>query len=117
MIWDAPDILIIHFKRFKQGMYQFVKKDDFIDFPIDNLDITKYIHPQNRYKNYTYDLFAINNHTSFNRTGISFGHYYSYCKNEINCKWYNFDDDDVNEIDTSKIKTKYAYILFYKRRT
>ena len=42
---------------------------------------------------------------------VSFGHY-SYCKNEKNNKWYNFDDEDVSEV--KNIKTKNAYILFYR---
>jgi ubiquitin carboxyl-terminal hydrolase 4/11/15 len=90
-----------------------------ITFPINGLDITKYIHPLSENKNNTYDLFAINNHTNFNKfgfNGISFGHYYSYCKNEMDSKWYDYNDESVNEIDEKDIVTENAYILFYKLR-
>ena len=115
LLWDIPDILIIHLKRFKKNEYSFSKKNDLIDFPIENLDLNKYIHSNNRYKNYKYNLFAINNHTSFNGIGISFGHYFSYCKNELNNKWYDYDDDTVTEIELDDLVTKNAYILFYRR--
>ena len=65
------------------------------------------------------DLFAINNHTNFSNygfNGISFGHYYSYCKNYTNSKWYNYDDANVSEVDEKDLITKHAYMLFYKAR-
>ena len=49
-----------------------------------------------------------------NSMGIDFGHYYSYCKNSIDNKWYNFDDDEVNEIDEDDLVTNKAYMLFYE---
>ena len=45
----------------------------------------KYLHPSSKSIYKMYDLFAINNHTNFSNrfknSSISFGHYYSYCKN------------------------------------
>ena len=90
-----------------------------VNFPLEGLDISKYLHKSSKCENKIYDLFAINNHTNFNKFGfggISFGHYYSYCKNITNNKWYNYNDESVDEISTDKIITNDAYILFYKIR-
>ena len=109
-LWSAPQILIIHLKRFN-FIKNFNKINSFVDFPLTNLDITKYIHNKNiNNKTYLYDLFAINNHINFGMGNC--GHYYSYCKN--NDIWYNYNDENVNKIDDENILTNKAYILFYK---
>ena len=117
LIWETPKILIILLKRFEYTYTGATKLNNVIKFPIDELDITPYLHPNNisKYKKYT--LFAINNHTNFSNfgfNGITFGHYYSYCKNYTNNKWYNFDDDTVTEINETDLVKKEAYMLFYK---
>lgn len=30
-------------------------------------------------------------------------------------QWYEFDDEAVKKIDESEVKTKWAYLLFYRR--
>jgi ubiquitin C-terminal hydrolase len=117
LLWETPKILIILLKRFEYTFTGATKLNNIIEFPIDELDVSPYLHSNNisKYKKYT--LFAINNHTNFSNfgfNGISFGHYYSYCKNYTNNKWYNFDDDNVTEINESDLITKEAYMLFYK---
>jgi len=117
LIWETPKILIFLIKRFEYSYTGAKKLNNLIDFPIDNLNISKYLHPNHVSKYSNYSLFAINNHTNFNNmgfNGISFGHYYSYCKNYTDNKWYNFDDSNVDEIDKSKLITNNAYMLFYK---
>ena len=114
LIWDSPKVFIILIKRFEYTEYGAEKLNHLVNFPINNLDITKYLHPNHVSKYTTYNLFAINNHDSMNSMGIDFGHYYSYCKNSIDNKWYNFDDDEVNEIDEDELVTNKAYMLFYE---
>jgi ubiquitin C-terminal hydrolase len=113
-IWDCPKVFIILIKRFEYTEYGAEKLNHLVDFPIYDLDISKYLHPNHVSKNIKYNLFAINNHDSMNSNGINFGHYYSYCKNSINNKWYNFDDDDVDEISEDELVTNKAYMLFYE---
>ena len=61
MIWEAPNILIIHLKRFKKTMYGDSEKiNNMITFPINGLDITKYVHPLSENKNNLYESFFIN---------------------------------------------------------
>jgi ubiquitin C-terminal hydrolase len=122
-IWEPPKILIIGLKRNevkinydgKTPTYINSKKSNKITFKVNNFNIKKYIHPlkKNTYNNskYIYNLWAINNHSGNTENG----HYWSYCKNSIDNKWYNFNDDNVNHIDEDNIVSKNAYILFYIR--
>ena len=41
------------------------------------------------------------------------GHYYSYCKNVADNKWYCYNDENV--IKVNKIQNNDAYLLFYYR--
>ena len=117
LIWESPNILIILLKRFEYSYTGAVKLNNIIEFPFYDFDISPYLHPNNVSTHKKYELFAINNHTNFSNfgfNGISFGHYYSYCKNYTNDKWYNYDDETVTEIDEKDLITKHAYMLFYK---
>ena len=70
-----------------------------------------------------YDLYAVVNHSG----SLNFGHYTAQCYNEVEEKWYNFNDSMVSECykglgkpSISELKedivTPRAYVLFYKRR-
>src|SRR5712671_4019930 len=41
-IWKMPNILIIHFKRFRYNRKQKKKMDTFINFPLQNLDLSSF---------------------------------------------------------------------------
>ena len=125
MIWDAPEILIVHFNRFEKINSEFLrhgnnfqadKIEDVIDFPFYDLDISKYVSERNRNKSYKYDLFAINNHISFGVKSKDSGHYYSFCKNSETGKWHIFNDTQVKEVDEKELELDNAYMLFYKRK-
>lgn len=60
-------------KRFKTSKY-FVKKiDTFVDFPVDELDLSKYV---DKGESCLYELYAVCNHDG----GIGLGHYTAYAK-------------------------------------
>ncbi len=40
----------------------------------------------------------------------------AYCKNPVTGKWFCYDDHLVSELDSSRVCTPDAYILFYRRR-
>lgn len=44
------------------------------------------------------------------------GHYVCYVKNQDKQNWFLYDDESVQEVGEKKVKSKYAYILMYKRR-
>jgi len=45
-----------------------------------------------------YDLFGISNHFG----SLVGGHYTAFCKNHLVEKWYEFDDENVSEIEDNE---------------
>lgn len=126
-LWTLPKVLIIGLKRFAtrgggeftQGALYRSKIDDFVDFPINGLDLTEFCESSSgeRKESLVYDLFGVCNH--FGRMG--FGHYTSYVREwtvngQLSSKWYKCDDDSVSACSENDVKSKAAYILFYVRR-
>jgi ubiquitin carboxyl-terminal hydrolase 4/11/15 len=108
-IFNSPNILIIHLKRFKNTS----KIDTLVKFPLEDLDISDFvINKKNGEEKFIYDLFAVANHFG----SINFGHYTAYAKNCFNNKWYDFDDSHVSEMNGKDIVTTSAYVLFYRKR-
>lgn len=112
-LWNLPEILIIHLKRFSQSIFNRSKLNTLIEFPIENLDLIDYIDTlSDKKENLKYDLFALSNHYG----GLEAGHYTSFVKNFTDDFWYSFDDADVKKIEKNEIITNAAYVLFYKKR-
>jgi ubiquitin carboxyl-terminal hydrolase 2/21 len=105
MFWSFPDILVIDIKRFN---YKNVKNQIMVDFPLENLDLSKYIIGYNK-ESYIYDLYGVCNHSG----SVMGGHYTSFIKN-ANGKWYHFNDTNVLEV--KDIITAKAYCFFYRKR-
>jgi hypothetical protein len=127
-IWTTPPVLIIHLKRFCQTKMSNSKLTYPVQFPLVDLNVKKFFSTTNNDEQEDfienddeddderqyglYDLFAVCNH----RGSMLNGHYTAYCKNPITEKWFCYDDHLVSEIDSSRVCTPDAYILFYKRR-
>ena len=81
------------------------KNTKFIKYPINDLNIEKYINPNSPFLGKCkYDLFAVNIHKSFSGVNsINFGHYVSCVKNRLNNKWHIFDDNCVTEANINQI--------------
>ncbi|KAE9612024.1 putative ubiquitinyl hydrolase 1 [Lupinus albus] len=110
-LWKLPEILVFHLKRFSYSRYLKNKLDTFVNFPIHNLDLTKYVKTEDG-QSYVYDLYAISNHYG----GLGGGHYTAYAKLADDNKWYHFDDSHVSPVTEAEIKSSSAYVLFYQRR-
>jgi ubiquitin carboxyl-terminal hydrolase 8 len=114
-LWEPPCVLIIQLKRFEYTMTGKARKiKSSIDFPIRGLDISQTLAKENVfYKNSSlkYNLYAVANHSG----GVSGGHYYAYCRNMLEDKWYEYNDIHVIRMRESEIVTPEAYILFYIR--
>ena len=106
-IYKTPNILIIQLKRFNNRR----KIDTTVDFPINNLDISKYVISKTK-DELKYDLFAIGNHFG----SMGFGHYIAYCKNHFDNVWYEFNDSSVSMVNENHLISSSAYTLFYKRK-
>lgn len=110
--WTVADILIIYFKRYAYNSEsnRSNKIGVFIDFPINGLNMSKYMKGYKRDR-YVYDLYAVANQVG----GINSGHYYAYVKN-FDKNWYKYDDSVVSTLDTNEIVTSAAYCLFYHKK-
>jgi ubiquitin carboxyl-terminal hydrolase 4/11/15 len=105
-----PKILFICISRFRKKNNDYKKNEKYVQFPIENLNMNKYLAFKNE-NNYIYDLFAVCQHYG----GTSRGHYTAVCKN-YDEKWYTYDDSNVSPSSEKEICTNAAYILFYKRK-
>ena len=108
-IFYVPRLLIICLSRFSKRGYGYGKNDEYIDFPLENLDMGKYICGPDK-ENSKYDLFAVSQH--FGGTGG--GHYTAVCRN-MDGKWYDYNDSSCSPDSSSNVVSSSAYVLFYRR--
>ena len=107
--WNFPKILVITLKRFSPDGQQ--KLNSFIEFPLDNLDLSKYVRGYNK-ESYVYDLYGICNHMG----GVMGGHYTAFIRNSEN-QWYHCNDMNVELVEKPEtIITPMAYCLFYRKK-
>ncbi|XWS71372.1 hypothetical protein CRYUN_Cryun03dG0133000 [Craigia yunnanensis] len=109
-LWRLPEILVIHLKRFSYNRFLKNKLETYVDFPIDNLDLSNYIGYRNGALSNRYMLYAVSNHYG----SMGGGHYTAFVHHGGG-RWYVFDDSHVYSIGSEKIKTSAAYLLFYRR--
>ncbi|EOA37360.1 hypothetical protein CARUB_v10011117mg, partial [Capsella rubella] len=109
-LWKLPDVLVFHLKRFTYKTHFRKKIDTLVNFPIHDLNLSKYVKNKDG-QIYLYNLYAIINHHG----GMGYGHYTAYVKLMDENKWYHFDDSRVSAVNESVIKTSAAYVLFYQR--
>ena len=107
-IWSLPNNLILHLNK--------LDNKDNMNFPLNNLDLTKFISKLNGdFNNYIYDLYSVN----FHKGNKNNGHFYSACK-DISDNWILYDDSSVSKIHESTVLNTVnhidAYILFYRRK-
>jgi len=107
VFWNLPELLVITLKRFNNINE---KNNEMVDFPLENLDFSKYVVGYNK-ESYKYDLYGICNHSG----GVSGGHYTAFVKN-ANGNWYHYNDTNVSQVKESNIKTNMAYCLFYRKK-
>lgn len=122
-IYRLPKILVIQLKRFSKGggsskyggigrMMGSSKNSDLVEFPIEGLDMGKYLLDKPDDTEYIYDLYAVSNHMG----SLYGGHYTAHCQNSINGKWYYFNDSSCGGTSKNDIVCSSAYVLFYRLR-
>jgi ubiquitin C-terminal hydrolase len=106
--WNFPKVLVITLKRFNaKGR----KTENFVDFPLTDLDLSKYVEDYLP-KRYVYDLYAICNHMG----STDGGHYTAFVKNCMG-KWLHCNDDSVSLVtNAQQLITPMAYCLFYRMK-
>lgn len=111
-LWRLPEILVVHLKRFSYSRYMKNKLDTFVNFPIHDLNMSKYVKPTSRGDQHpVYELYAVINHYG----GLGGGHYSAYAKLVEEDNWYHFDDSHVSSVNEDEIRRSAAYVLFYRR--
>lgn len=107
LYWDFPNILTIHLKRF----INLSKNDKFIEIPF-KLDLNKFkcnLNYENT-NNYIYECIGIICHSG----SYSGGHYFSFCRKNLN--WFMCNDSIYKQINLDlSLINKLSYILFYKK--
>jgi ubiquitin C-terminal hydrolase len=109
MFWSLPDILVIDIKRFNSANR---KNQITIDFPLENLNLSKYVIGYDK-DSYIYDLYGVCNHSG----SVMGGHYTSFVKN-ANGNWYHYNDTSVSKVSVPQdIITPKAYCFFYRKHS
>ena len=93
------------------GLLQLVIKGSQDEFLTGNPTMTFFKKVYKRHTN-----FSIESVEQVSTGNLNFGHYYAYCKNSLNNKWYNYNDNNVREINEEDLITDSAYCLFYQKR-
>uniref|UniRef100_A0A8D2ZSB3 ubiquitinyl hydrolase 1 n=1 Tax=Scophthalmus maximus TaxID=52904 RepID=A0A8D2ZSB3_SCOMX len=111
LLWRLPNVLIIQLKRF--SFRSFIWRDkinDMVDFPVRNLDLSKFCIGQKDEMQQPpiYDLYAVINHYG----GMIGGHYTAYAPPAKRQE----QPATVTMVEESQVVTRYAYVLFYRRR-
>jgi ubiquitin carboxyl-terminal hydrolase 8 len=107
--WNFPKVLIVMLKRFSPDGTQ--KINSLIDFPLDNLDLSKHVRGYNA-NTHVYELFGICNHIG----GVMGGHYAAFAKH-ADKKWVHYNDRNVEIVENpEQMITPMAYCLFYRKK-
>ncbi|GLJ47751.1 hypothetical protein SUGI_1008530 [Cryptomeria japonica] len=110
-LWRLPKVLVVHLKRFSYSRSMKNKLETLVNFPIHDLDLTKYVARRHGLQRHLYQLYAVSNHYG----SMGSGHYTAHVKLLDENRWYNFDDSHVSPISEDEIRTPAAYLLFYRR--
>lgn len=134
IITRAPQILVVHFKRFSASKTQSARKIHTpVEFPLHGLRMDDFVisHPSPAPPEsgagpiagatippFTYDAFAVLRHLG---SSMGSGHYISLVRDAERECWRKFDDErttDFNPRDLrsrDRLQNEQAYILFYER--
>lgn len=92
-----PSILVIHFKRFYADpdalSTVYKKKQNYVTFPLTDLDISRYIAPSEKIRNQKlksrrYHLYGVSNHYG----SMESGHYTAFCRNKLHNKYVGWNE-------------------------
>lgn len=130
-LWNVPDVLVVHLKRFSNSRIMRDKIDAFVDFPVEGLDLESYCGEREVAKRLLaqgediealglhdldepllYDLYAVDEHLG----GLGGGHYRAYAQNHETGEWYHFDDQHVSTSSASESVVSWPCTLFFCRQ-
>jgi len=109
-LWTTPPVLILQLKRFSYTRYNRDKLEDFVQYPLEGLDMRPFLLGEQ--KEAMYDLAAVSNHHG----NLGGGHYTAYGRSSVDGHWYKFDDECTRMVNKEEVVTESGYILYYIRR-
>ncbi|CAD5170792.1 unnamed protein product [Musa acuminata subsp. malaccensis] len=107
---QAPQVLALHLKRFKNDGSYSNKIDDFVEYPLE-LDLNPCLSCPAKEVQSKYDLYAVLVHVG---SALS-GHYFCYIRSSPST-WHQIDDSQVVSVSESDALEQQAYVFFYVRR-
>lgn len=105
--FSLPELLVVDFKRFTHRLR---KNNMLISFPLEGLDLSKYVVGYDRLS-YKYDLYGVCNHS-----GSTMGGHYTAFVKSADGSWRHYNDRSVQQIPKEKIVSPKAYCLFYRKK-
>lgn len=109
--WQAPEILLLHLKRFDNEGRKINKSVAFSQ-TLDFTDVISRDSPHANQGQTSYSLYAMITHYG---PFMGAGHYVAFVK--LDGKWYLFDDKNVYGINEAIVMKQNAYLLFYKKNS
>ena len=109
-LWKIPDILIMHLKRFSSNRNFRDKLEVRVDYPVTDLDMTKYVQDSEG-KTMIYDLIAVDNHYG----GLGGGHYTAYARHFGNGNWYEYNGESRLPVSMHLRLTSFRYTCIATR--
>ncbi|XGW31752.1 hypothetical protein V3C99_010148 [Haemonchus contortus] len=112
-LWNLPQILIIHLKRFQYSKWHRDKIDIPVVIPVKGFELNSKL-ANERHEHVKYDLIAISHHVG----GLGGGHYTATALNKTTGKWYDFNDSSATETTapTDPYVSRTPYMLVYRRQ-
>ncbi len=106
LLWRTSDVVIILLKRFKDGK----KINRHLSYPL-HLDMKDYNlnYGTTKSNQFVLQSFAVHSGT------LNGGHYFAVCRNQLDKKWYEYNDTNVTELKDKKVTEYIPYLFFYKR--
>jgi len=109
-LFRVPPVLVVHLKRFSKGTWSGHKLNTLVNFPITQLDLSKYYDGPGIEGKPIYELYAISNHMG----GLDGGHYVAHCQGPDR-RWYSFNDSRVTAANSGRLVDASAYVLFFRQ--
>lgn len=112
-LWNLPQILIIHLKRFQYSKWHRDKIDIPVVIPVRGFELNSKL-ANERHEHVKYDLIAVSHHVG----GLGGGHYTASALNTTTGKWYEFNDSCVSETaaPSDPMVGRTPYMLVYRRQ-
>ena len=120
-IWCTGSVLVftlnlVHWDEATESMgFNAELLDDPISFPVEDLDMTRYVHRPALSE--VFDLVGIVFYLNLGRRG---GHYVAATYHELSRRWFLFDDDTVERLDSLEAyvaeEQAVPSVLLYRRR-